>query len=335
MKRILTLVCAVIAATGMMAQMHGAMNFVGGSTMTVMTTNIDSPSDTIRFAMNGMTSGDITLPQMKGMATIPSFTIKDAQFAMGENHVVTFADQTFSATVMVDGAEKQITGQSLTGEYNMADNSLTLTAVFKYGVMPYAMTYSVKSYYVKVVQNPISVTVGGMYTYTNDNVTYNVRKYMDDGVEKVDVEVPEYSLQETVMGNLTLGKYVVKGLTYDAEKDGYYRDYKDDALSFHFTAESNGTKTMDGDYAFNSAKDNNILVKYNGNQIESVVNTFQMGAMPFPIVSTFSSSVNGISGVNASKQMAADGKAYNLAGQRVSDTAKGIVIINGKKYLRK
>lgn len=334
MKRILTLVCAVLTATGMMAQMHGAMNFVGASKMTVMTTNIDSESDTIQFVMNGMTSGDITLPEMKGMATIPSFTIKNAQFSMGENHVVTFADQQFSATVVADGAEKQITGTSLTGEYNTADNSLTLTAVFKYGNMPFAMTYSVKSYYVKTVQNPISVTVGGVYTYTNDNVAYNLRKYIEGGVEKVDVEVPEYSLQETVMGNLTLGKYVIKGLTYDEEKCGYYRDYKNDGLSFHFVAEKGGKKTMDNDYAFNSAMENNILVKYNGNQIESIVNTFQMGAMPFSIVSTFSSSVTGISNVTVEKPVASD-VIYNLAGQRVGSDAKGIVIINGKKYLRK
>lgn len=333
MKRIFTLVCAVLTAAGMMAQMHGAMNFVGASSMTVMTTNVDSPSDTIQFAMNGMTSGDITLPQMNGMGTIPSFTIKNAQFSMGDNHVATFADQQFSATVTVDGKEKTVTGTSLTGEYNMADNSLSLTAVFTYGTMPLPLTYKVKSYYVKAVQNPISVTVGGVYTYTNDNVTYNVRKYSEDGVETLDVEVPEYSLQETMMGNLTLGRYVVKGLTYDDEKGGFYRDYKDDGLSFHFVAEKGGVKSMDSDYKFNSEKENNILVKYNGSQIESIVNTFQMGAMPFDIVSTFAS-VASINAVEATKRIA-DTNVYNLAGQSVGDNAKGIVIINGKKILRK
>ena len=28
------------------------------------------------------------------------------------------------------------------------------------------------------------------------------------------------------MGDLTLGSYVVKGLTYDATRGGFYRDYK-------------------------------------------------------------------------------------------------------------
>ncbi len=334
MKRILTLVFAVLTATGMMAQMHGAMNFVGASTMTVLTTTIDNQSDTVKFAMNDMTSGNITLPAMKGMSTIPSFTIENAKFSMGDNHVVTFADQTFSTTVTVNGAEKQISGSSLSGEYNMADNSLTLKAVFKYGSMPMELTYNIKSYYVKAVSNSISVSVGGIYTYTNDNVTYNVRKYIDGDVEKVDVEVPEYSLENTLMGNLTLGSYVVKGLTYDEELGGYYRDYKGDGLSFHFTAESNGNKTMDGDYKFNAEKNNNILVTYNGNQVSSIVNTFQMGAMPFSIVSTFGNAINAIQNVKVEKTSSNE-VIYNLNGQRVSGSHKGIVIINGKKYLIK
>lgn len=334
MKRILTLVCAILTATGITAQMHNTMKFAGASTMSVMTTNIDNPSDTVAFAMNGMTSGDITLPEMKGMSTIPSFTIKNATFAMGDNHVVSFPEQTFSTTVNVGGAEKQVSGTSLSGEYNMADNSLTLKVVFKYGAMPMALTYNVKAYYVKPVSNSISVVVGGQYTYTNDNVTYNVRKYVEDNVEKLDVEVPEYALANTVMGNLTLGSYVIKGLTYDEERGAFYRDYKDDGLSFHFTAESNGTKTMDGEYTFNSTKDNNISVAYNGNQVSAIVNTFQMGAMPFPIVSTFNGAASGISGVKAEKTMG-NGLMYNLNGQRVGSNAKGIVIINGKKYLKK
>lgn len=334
MKRILTLVCAVLTATGIMAQMHSSMKFAGASTMSVMTTNIDNPSDTVTFTMNGMDNGDITLPEMKGMSTIPSFTIKNAKFAMGDNHVVTFANQTFSATATVDGTEKQISGSSLSGEYNMADNSLTLNVVFQYGAMPLPLTYNVKAYYVKPVSSSITAVVGGMYTYDNDNVTYNLRKYVEDDVEKLDVEVPEYALANTVMGNLTLGKYVIKGLTYDEERGGFYRDYKDDGLTFHFTAENNGVKTMDGDYAFNSAKGNNILVTYNGNQPASIVNTFQMGAMPFPIVTTFNGSASGISGVKAGNT-AIDGVVYNLAGQRVDNNTKGIVIINGKKYLKK
>ena len=72
MKKIFTLLFAALSATTMMAQMHGALRFAGASTIKVSSQNIENASDTVSFAMNDMTSGDITLPEMKGMATIPS-----------------------------------------------------------------------------------------------------------------------------------------------------------------------------------------------------------------------------------------------------------------------
>ena len=269
------------------------------------------------------------------MAVIPSFTIENVAFSMGENHVITFAEQTFTLDVDVDGEKKAVKGSSISGSYNMADNSFSLKAVFKYGSMPFDLTYNIDAYYVKPVSSAINVSVGGMYTYSNGGVTYNVRKYMDGDVQKVDVEVPTYTLDNTVMGNLTLGTYTVKGLTYDEEKGGFYRDYKNDGLNFHFTAEQNGNKTMDGDYEFNAQKDNNILVKYDGSKITDIVNTFQMGAMPFGIVSSFNSAATGISSVKNDVQKKNDGKMYNLNGQVVSESYKGVVIVNGKKYFKK
>lgn len=338
MKRIFTLLFAVLTATTIMAQMHGPMKFVGASKMSVSTMNIDNPSDTILFAMNGMESGNITLPAMKGMQTIPSFTISGAKFTLGENHVVTFADQTFSTKVKVDGDEKNITGSSLSGTYNMVDNSLSLTVVFQYGKMPMSMTYSVKGYYVKAVSNPITVAVGGQFTYNNDNVTYELRRYKDGETDKLDVTVPSYTLANTIMGNLTLGSYTVKGLVYDEAQGGYYRDYKNDGLKFHFTAVQGGKTTMDKNYEFAAEKPNNILVKYEGNDVSSIVNTFQVGTMPFGIVSVFSgatTSINNITTTPSHDLNTTPSQQYNLAGQRVDNNYKGIVIVNGKKYLRK
>ena len=243
---------------------------------------------------------------------------------MGDNHVISFADQPFASKVTVDGNEKVITGSSLSGTYNMADNSLTLKAVFKYGFMPFAMTYNIKAYYVKTVSSPITVNVGGAFNYANKSVSYDVRKYMDGDVQKLDVKISTYTLENT---------YTVKGLTYDESKGGFYRDYKDDNLTFHFTAENGGNKTMDGDYSFNNTKDNNILVKYSGNNITDIVNTFQMGAMPFAIVSKFDTQSTGITSIKNNRTN--DGKMYNLQGQEVSESYKGIVIVNGKKYLKK
>lgn len=336
MKKFFTLVFATMLAGNMMAQMHGALTFAGASTMSVLNQDTENASDTVKFEMASMSTGNITLPAMKGgMAPIPSFTIKNVAFTMGGNHVITMADQAFTSKVTVDGVEKDIKGSSVSGTYNMADNSLTLKAVFQYGAMPFAMTYNIKSYYVKAVTSAINVNVGGKFPYANEGVTYNVRKYMDGDVQKVDVEVPTYTLDNTVMGNLTLGTYTVKGLTYDEEKGGFYRDYKNDGLSFHFIAEQNGNKTIDGDYEFNAQKDNNILVKYDGSKITDIVNTFQMGAMPFGIVSSFNSAATGISSVKNDVQKKNDGKMYNLNGQVVSESYKGVVIVNGKKYFKK
>lgn len=335
MKKFFTLVFATMLAGNMMAQMHGALTFAGASTMSVLTQNTENASDTVKFEMASMSAGNITLPAMKGMETIPSFTIENVAFTMGENHVITMADQAFTSKVTVDGKEKNITGSSISGTYNMADSSLTLKAVFQYGAMPFPMTYNIKSYYVKAVTSAINVNVGGMFPYTNKSVTYNVRKYMDGDVQKVDVEVPTYTLDNTLMGNLTLGTYTVKGLTYDEEKGGFYRDYKNDGLKFHFIAEKDGNKTMNGEYEFNTAKDNNILVKYDGSKITDIVNTFQMGAMPFGIVSSFNSAATGISSVKNDVQKKNDGKMYNLNGQVVSESYKGVVIVNGKKYFKK
>ena len=333
MKKIFTLIFATLMAGNIMAQMHGALRFAGASSIKVSTTNSENKSDTVKFEMASMSAGNITLPAMKGMATIPSFTIENVAFTMGDNHVISFADQPFASKVTVDGNEKVITGSSLSGTYNMADNSLTLKAVFKYGFMPFAMTYNIKAYYVKTVSSPITVNVGGAFNYANKSVSYDVRKYKDGDVQKLDVKISTYTLENTVMGNLTLGAYTVKGLTYDESKGGFYRDYKDDNLTFHFTAENGSNKTMDGDYSFNNTKDNNILVKYSGNNITDIVNTFQMGAMPFAIVSKFDTQSTGITSIKNNRTN--DGKMYNLQGQEVSESYKGIVIVNGKKYLKK
>lgn len=336
MKKIFTLVCAILMAGNMMAQMHGAMNFSGASSTSVLTANNTSESDTIQFAMTSGTTGDITFPTMQGMATIPSFTVKDAAFTMDQTtHLVTLAEQDFSTTTTNAAGEEKAVNGKLSGSYSMAENKMSLKAVFKYGSMPYELTYTVDAYYIKPeTATPLYVSVGGVYNFQNASVTYNVRKYKDGEEEKVDVEIPTYTLDGTVMGDLTLGTYTVKGLTYNEEKGGYYHDYANDGLTFHFTAVSNGMTTMDKDYQFNAAQQNDILVKYNGTAVADIVNTFQMGSMPFQIVSRFTNPTAGISSVNAT-ETAKGNKAYSLSGQQVGSDYKGVVIINGKKFLQK
>ena len=334
MKKVFTLLFAAFTATNMMAQMHGAMSFAGKSNVAVQEVNSASESDTIKFTMTSGAAGSITFPSMKySEMVIPSFTVDNVAFSMDiSTHLVTFSEQVFSATV----SEGKTASGKLSGTYSMADNKMSITAVFKYGSMPLDLTYTIDGYYVKAVTaTPLYVSVGGTFNYQNESVTYNVRKYKDGDVEKLDVEIPTYTLDGTVMGNLTLGTYTVKGLTYNEAKGGYYHDYANDGLTFHFTAVNKGITTMDNDYAFNAEKQNDILVTYDGNTVSDIKNTFQMGAMPFSIVSTFKSPTTGISSVTTSETVKTDGKMYNMSGQQVNEGYKGVVIMNGKKYFNK
>lgn len=52
------------------------------------------------------------------------------------------------------------------------------------------------------------------------------------------------------------------------------------------------------------------------------------------VTSVYSTVANGIAGVNAAENKASD-KIYNIEGQQVSGSYKGLVIIGGKKYLKK
>lgn len=63
-----------------------------------------------------------------------------------------------------------------------------------------------------------------------------------------------------------------------------------------------------------------------------------MGAMPFGIVSVFSGATTSINDITTTPHQhitTTPAAQYNLAGQRVDNNYKGIVIVNGKKYLRK
>ena len=336
MKKVFTLLFAAFTATNMMAQMHGAMSFAGKSNVAVQEVNSASESDTIKFTMTSGTAGAITFPSMKyEKMEIPSFTVDNATFTMDmSTHLVTFSEQVFSATV----SEGKTASGKLSGTYSMADNKMSITAVFKYGSMPLDLTYTIDGYYVKAVTaTPLYVSVGGTFNYQNESVTYNVRKYKDGNVEKLDVEIPTYTLDGTVMGNLTLGTYTVKGLTYNEAKGGYYHDYANDGLTFHFTAVYKGITSMDNYYEFNNNNNtaNDILVKYNGSNVEEILNHFHMGSMPFQITSSFKSPTTGISSVTTSETINADGKMYNLSGQQVNESYKGVVIMNGKKYFNK
>ena len=329
MKKFFTLFLLTTAMLSAMAQGgHAPMKFSGKATIEVSGSTVATlESDTVRYA-----GADVTLPEMRyGNFVIPSFTIHGTQFSMDMSTMtVTFPEQQFQETITVDGVEKTIIGTSLTGTYaHDAYNTFTLKVSFMYGAMPMPLTYSITAYYIKDYTDKLDVSIGGMFNYSADNVTYSVRTYPENGNTLLDVTVPSYELEGTPLGNLTIGSYIVKGLAMDEQQGGYYRDYVSDGLTMHFKSVKDGQTGMDGDYVMNEME-NNILVVYEGRNIK-VTNAFHPGKMPFQIVSTFpGNKETAVETVKVAEQK--DAPAYNLAGQRTGAGYKGLVIKGGKKY---
>lgn len=327
MKKVFTLLVAAMATVSGMAQMGGAMKFAGKAGFYVSSGNTQMGNTTIESDTIVYEGSDITLPSMVyGTMVIPSFTIRNTQYEGGYAGV-TWQDQKWNATAVdASGTEKAITGTSLTGSFTHDDGiyKLTLSATFNYGPMPMPITYHVEGYYVKTTTEKISVLVGGKFgPYTNDKVSFDARIYQEDGEKKLDVAMHDYSLSGTVMGDLIIGGYTVKGLVYDESKGGYYRDYAADGLKMHFTAAQDGVVTMDSDYILSSGNQN-LLVKMDGASITYALNNFQPGAMPFPISATFGTdSTTGINTVST-----------NAEEKIVKRIENGRIVIekNGRKY---
>lgn len=342
MKKIFTLFLALVASvTTLMAQgQHGTMRFAGKSAFQVATVIVPVESDTVVYQAASQSTANITIPAMsyqmgQKTETIPSFVIHDVTFTMDMSTMTaTFDEQTFSETITVDGEEKAITGEKLVGAYRHDSfNTFVLSITFMYGNMPMPVTYTIEAYYIKTYTDKLEVMIDKKYTV--ENVSYDVRTYPEgdatliDDATRIDVEVPTFDLPDATIGALTSGGYTVKGLAFDESKGGYYRDYSGDGLSLHFH-----TATIDGDYPLSNPDANNMLVTFSDKKIK-IVNNFKPGAMPFLITTTFPGE-GGEAGIKDVKANSINSEmpVYNLAGQRVSSQAKGIVIIGGRKYIR-
>lgn len=323
MKKIFTLITILVTTAVSSTAHQGNMTFAGKSKLSVsmgdtQMFDTESASDTVIYS-----GSDFVFPSMKyENMVIPSFTVKGTQFT-GDHSGVMWEDQTWTATTTdASGTEKTFTGSSLQGKFSHEGGiyKLTLKITFKYGLMPMPITYEIEGYYVKPTVNELSMLVGGSFgPYTNSSVTYDARKYIEDGITKLDVKIHEHTLPATVMGDITMGEYTVRGLVYDDEKAGFYRDYSQDGITFHFKT----SQGLDNDYGFD--KGGNLLVKMNGADITYAVNSFQPGSMPFPIVATFGSNdATSISMPSVDAQTDKPKKYFS--------NGKIVISKNGKKY---
>jgi hypothetical protein len=123
-----------------------------------------------------------------------------------------------------------------------------------------------------------SINVGGMFPYYAEaegeyKITANT-----DGT--INVTLPEEKFSQTAIGDLVVGSFTVSNIAWDESAQAFVRNYSKDGIKFHFKS-----STMDNDYALD--KDNcKMTVKSNADGTVTVLNTYQMGRMPFPIYST-------------------------------------------------
>lgn len=195
-----------------------------------------------------------------------------------------------------------------------------------------AMTLTVMAQQTRTYSGKLELSVGGMWNYTTeDDVNYIITHYTENESEKIDIVVPEYTLKNTQIGDLHVGSYTIKGLTKDAEKNGFYRNYVNDNLSVDFSSSSISA----GTYALNSGTQD-ILVQFNeDDKTVNILNQFKVGKMPFQLTSTFTGNESSETNISRTENEAETKTViYNLKGQVVSQMNKGeMYIVNGKKIV--
>lgn len=142
----------------------------------------------------------------------------------------------------------------------------------------------------------------------------------------------------------TTGAYVVfspsatgtltVGFIMNADKGFYVTDGEGTCINNKITSivdKEGATVTLTDDNTFTDKVYGNCTFPVEANKSYYV---FGVGTKASFFGFTFTEGSTGISTVKASKA-ADNAPAYNIAGQRVSKTAKGIVIVNGKKYVNK
>ena len=161
MTKVFTLIAAcALTAGSAYAQQHSAMNFVGSADFYIATmknqtyTNINK--DTVKVTL-GTGNASFALPKMVYQAmnvTVAPFTLSDLTYKMTGSFqtgdmAFTWANDGDIKTTTTDatGTEKEVTVTSFSATYTHTTGELTLAMTFKYGSMPFAITYETKGYY--------------------------------------------------------------------------------------------------------------------------------------------------------------------------------------------
>ena len=86
-----------------------------------------------------------------------------------------------------------------------------------------------------------------------------------------------------MVGNLTIGTYTVKNLSYDKATNSFVRDYSKDGIKVHL--KSDGMMKLDKDYPFQATS--KMIVKLGENGALTITNNYSLTGMPMSISATY------------------------------------------------
>ena len=185
----------------------------------------------------------------------------------------------------------------------------------------YSETFTKDGLTLNIIGEDASMTIDGNKK-TVDDVKYTQRLKLSGSGSVSDLENLGRVVSFNVEGSGDI--YVVAA---HASSSGDPRSLKVAAVV------DNAVTSLD-DISYDPNEIKSFTVKYNQNKAAKIlIYSGKSGMNIYDIKFTPANVTNGISNISAAAAKK-NGKTYNMAGQEVSSSAKGIVIKNGKKYVK-
>lgn len=152
-----------------------------------------------------------------------------------------------------------------------------VTINWHYGEVPVALKVSGN------YSGTTSLMVGtSMGPYSSATVSYTITAN-EDGT--INVTAPQEHYKDIMMvGNLTIGSYVVKNLSYDESSHSFVRNYGKDDVKVYLKSEG-GVMSLDKEYSFVDKSE--ITVKLEENGSLTIKNDYSLARMPMGLSATY------------------------------------------------
>lgn len=123
-----------------------------------------------------------------------------------------------------------------------------------------------------------SLKAFGMGPYNVENATYTISKNADG---TINVTSSKETYTGTPMGDIVLDTYTISNLAFDAAKNAYFRDYRNDGIKFTCKLGILPEKQ------YEAKKLGNMTVSFDEQGGVTILNNYQLGTSPAAINATF------------------------------------------------